>query len=358
MGLIEKCCICGNKNCKVGVYKEVINHLYFSCESCGKYILPVSSPYLTNTDFAGKDKNNHKMGEFLFHNKKKGGKYFIGEQKDFDKFLEMDPIAKFTLITNEQVNSWYPNNLVQMIDLIVLYLNKEIEYLGQQVNYDYYKLSKVFFINIESQAKDIVSKKVIDQIRYIQKYLKDVGYIDTVELSVVGAHTWTHGVAISLTPKGLERCYDLQKSENKDVFVAMSFHESAKDIRNAIKQGIDNARYSSLLMDEIVHNHQIVPEMLRLIKESRLMIMDITYPNFGAYYEAGYAQGLGKEVIITCKREVWNQKEFICEKDDNCRYIEIASKPHFDIVQKQILVWDDYADLTKKLEEWIKHLVG
>lgn len=33
------------------------------------------------------------------------------------------------------------------------------------------------------------------------------------------------------------------------------------------------------------------------------MVVDITYPNYGAYYEAGYAQALGKEVIICCRKE-------------------------------------------------------
>ncbi len=111
-------------------------------------------------------------------------------------------------------------------------------------------------------------------------------------------------------------------------------------------------------MDEIVHNHQIVPEMLRLIKETRFMIMDITQPNFGAYYEAGFAQGLEKEVIITCSKEVWDKKDFSCDLDKDCRYKEIASKPHFDIAQKQVLVWKDYKDLTKQLTEWIKHIIG
>ena len=139
---------------------------------------------------------------------------------------------------------------------------------------------------------------------------------------------------------------------------AFRYNKSAEKIRIALKKGIDNAEYSSILMDEIVHNHQIVPEMLRLIKESRFMIMDITQPNFGAYYEAGYAQGLGKEVIITCRKDVWDKKDFLCEKDADCRYKEIASKPHFDIAQKQVLVWNDYDDLTKQLSEWIRHIIG
>ena len=33
-------------------------------------------------------------------------------------------------------------------------------------------------------------------------------------------------------------------------------------------------------------------------------------------------------------------------------------KPHFDIAQKQILIWEDLNDLRKKLSEWIKAIVG
>ena len=80
--------------------------------------------------------------------------------------------------------------------------------------------------------------------------------------------------------------------------------------------------------------------------------MDISDPNYGAYYEAGYALGLGKEVIITCKEEVLSHKYVTDEEKKYERYL----KPHFDIVQKQILVWSDYEDLTHKLTEWIKAL--
>ena len=141
--------------------------------------------------------------------------------------------------------------------------------------------------------------------------------------------------------------------------IAVSIMAEIIRIKNSREQG---AGYSAELMDEIIHNHQIVPEMLRLILESRFLIMDITQPNFGAYYEAGYAQGLGKEIIVTCQEEVFNQKKYECEfipKDDKtCWLKEVATKPHFDIAQKQILVWKDYADLTKKLSEWIKFIIG
>ena len=40
------------------------------------------------------------------------------------------------------------------------------------------------------------------------------------------------------------------------------------------------------------------------------------------------------------------------EEQKYARYL----RPHFDIAQKQILIWKDYQDLAHKLTEWIKAL--
>lgn len=132
----------------------------------------------------------------------------------------------------------------------------------------------------------------------------------------------------------------------------MAFSDGTKNIREVIRNGITNAGYSAELIDEIIHNKQIVPEMLRLIRESRFLVLDITEPNYGAYYEAGYAQGLGKEVIICCRAEKTNEKLTI-DEEKYSKYI----RPHFDIAQKQILFWNDFNDLSKKLSEWIKAII-
>lgn len=130
----------------------------------------------------------------------------------------------------------------------------------------------------------------------------------------------------------------------------MAFNDGTKCTREAIRQGIIDAGYSPEFIDEIIHNHQIMPEMFRLIRECRLLVLEISDPNFGAYYEAGYALGLGKEVIICCKSDVFSKKY---ETDEEKKY-ERYMKPHFDIAQKQILVWQDKKDLAERLPEWIK----
>lgn len=70
----------------------------------------------------------------------------------------------------------------------------------------------------------------------------------------------------------------------------------------------------------------------------RFLVMDATVANLGAYYEAGYALGKGKEVIICC-----DNGEF--KKDDK--------RPHFDIVQKSMIIPGPHRNIQSG--EWICH---
>lgn len=67
----------------------------------------------------------------------------------------------------------------------------------------------------------------------------------------------------AISANGWQRIYDLQahKKEKKQGFIAMAFREETKPIREAIQNGIGNAGYSPLVIDEKEHNNQIVPEI-------------------------------------------------------------------------------------------------
>jgi nucleoside 2-deoxyribosyltransferase len=43
-------------------------------------------------------------------------------------------------------------------------------------------------------------------------------------------------------------------------------------------------------------------------RQSKFLIADLTHGNAGAYWEAGFAEGLGKPVIYTCKKDVFDNK--------------------------------------------------
>jgi hypothetical protein len=68
----------------------------------------------------------------------------------------------------------------------------------------------------------------------------------------------------------------------------------------------------------------LIDDRLRVeIQTSRFLIADLTHDNLGAYWEAGYAEGLGKPVIYTCEKSKF-------EKDP----------PHFDTNHYLTVKWD------------------
>ena len=144
----------------------------------------------------------------------------------------------------------------------------------------------------------------------------------------------------TLSAKAYARIYDLQKnqSNNKNVFIAMKFGEETLDLRDALKQAISKAGYLPVLIDEVQYNGQIVPEMLYQIRESRFVIAELSHHNNGAYYEAGYALGLGKEVIHICEEEA------------------MGSKLHFDVKQVNTITYkaDDLDGLKERLTKRIQ----
>ncbi len=70
----------------------------------------------------------------------------------------------------------------------------------------------------------------------------------------------------------------------------------------------------------------LIDDRLRVeIQTSRFLIADLTHGNRGAYWEAGYAEGLGKPVIYTCQR------------------LKFAETSHFDTNHHLTVLWDENA---------------
>jgi nucleoside 2-deoxyribosyltransferase len=68
----------------------------------------------------------------------------------------------------------------------------------------------------------------------------------------------------------------------------------------------------------------LIDDRIRVeIRTSSFLISDLTHDNPGAYWEAGFAEGLGKPVIYTCEKGKF-------QKD----------KTHFDTNHHLTVVWD------------------
>ena len=151
----------------------------------------------------------------------------------------------------------------------------------------------------------------------------------------------------AITADGWKKIESLNKQhkEIKQGFVAMAFNDQTKEIREGFRAAIQASGYAMRAIDEKEHNNQIVPEIFYEIGRSKFVVVDVTYPNYGAYYEAGYAYGLGKEVIVCCSREAFENKDGKFER------------PHFDISQKSMVIWADIEDLKVRLTRRIQATV-
>ncbi len=69
----------------------------------------------------------------------------------------------------------------------------------------------------------------------------------------------------------------------------------------------------------------LIDDQMRVqIRDARFVIAELTHENRGAYWEAGYAEGLGKPVIYMCEREKF----------------EVA-KTHFDVNHCTTVCWSE-----------------
>lgn len=129
-----------------------------------------------------------------------------------------------------------------------------------------------------------------------------------------------------ITAQGWERIDELSRKdeEKQQGFIAMKFGPETDSISENFKKAIINCGYRPIRIDEKEHNNQIVPEIFDEIDQSKFLVMDVTIPNYGAYYEAGYALGRRKQVIVCCRKDAFDDPNKV--------------RPHFDIAQKSMVV--------------------
>ena len=88
-------------------------------------------------------------------------------------------------------------------------------------------------------------------------------------------------------------------------FIAMQFGDDDLEsfVDEIVKPVVQTATGYELVDMRDVATAGIIDNIMRMrIREARFVVADLTHGNHGAYWEAGYAEGLGKQVIYICKR--------------------------------------------------------
>ena len=178
--------------------------------------------------------------------------------------------------------------------------------------------------------------------------------------------------SLQITTDGYVKIRDLRKynKESNQCFVAMWFTEEMNGIyEKSFKKGIEfvepgqtEPRFKAVKIDNVEHANDINDEIIAQIRRSRFMVCDLTGYRGGVYFEAGFAYGLGLDVIYTC-RDDWAKDEYFKDNsgkevrsllDGNGNKIEIKKEGvHFDLAHRNRIEWS-----PAKLEEFAEKLTN
>ena len=205
----------------------------------------------------------------------------------------------------------------QQADNLILYLSEHTQQLGQciEIEYDSPQSGKkiqawigaVDRTNLLEILKELTNNKLLTHPQQ------------------PSAASWR----TSLTIAGWNRAEELKKvnKQSTQAFMAMKFEQQQQQfIKDKLAPVIKKMGFDLKLLPDIVSTENLIDNKLRVaIKRSRFLICDLTHGNRGAYWEAGYAEGLGLPVIYICEKKILDAKQDI----------------HFDVSHQEIYSWED-----------------
>lgn len=317
------------------------NRAMYFCPVCGRFQLGVYDKF---SDF-----NFNHLASYLAHNcfpfNNTEYRYHTTLSKDAcDKYKkEYNLNEAWSAIPvhmdSDMIDAWYPKSFAEKVDYILQYIYKHTPHMGQEITWSDKEAFSALFVDIFDNP--IINSLGVPPIRrdeadcwkeaeFVLNYLAKRSFIEFDD-NMVSDQKYV----IRLAPAGYERVDELQRntSHGRAVLVAMKFGDETKALREAIRKGITGAGYQAVFIDEVQHNNYITSELLKHIRDSKFVVVDLTHGNNGAYFEEGYAMGLGKQVIQLCKHGV---------------------RLHFDIAQMNTIMWEEENDITEMLCNRIK----
>jgi hypothetical protein len=167
----------------------------------------------------------------------------------------------------------------------------------------------------------VIGASSSEGVYYVSKELQKAGL-----LNLQAPYGEKGQLSVGLTFAGWQRYSELYRahSEGPIAFMAMPFNDATLDklYRNCFKPAVQQTGFELRRLDDKPPAGLIDLRMEVEIRRSRFLIAELTNENRGVYWEAGFAEGLGKPVIYTCEKS----------------YFE-GNRSHFDINHRHTIVW-------------------
>ncbi|WP_157572302.1 hypothetical protein [Nevskia soli] len=158
----------------------------------------------------------------------------------------------------------------------------------------------------------------------VLRHLFDVGLVTGKMSEAIGAPGRAH---VTLSFSGWDRYEELRqgRATYRKAFMAMKFGDPTLDdvLERIFKPSAKLAGFELFRLDDIPRAGLIDDRLRVEIQASDFLVADLTHDNLGAYWEAGYAEGLGKPVIYTCEKRKFD-----------------TQKTHFDTNHHLTIIWD------------------
>jgi hypothetical protein len=192
----------------------------------------------------------------------------------------------------------------------------------------------------------IIGSKSRDGFELVLDHLFERGLVTGNQSKTLQGGDQAHA---TLTFDGWDHYEDLKRGVRtyRRAFMAMKFGDAQLDevLEQVFKPSSLRAGFQLLKLTD-VPKAGLIDNRLRVeIQASDFVIADLTHDNLGAYWEAGYAEGLGKPVIYTCEKAKFEQ-----------------TKTHFDTNHHLTILWDTSSpaqcaqELTATIRATLPHI--
>lgn len=317
----QKCPICQNSNADLISRGKTYSECW-SCPDCGKFILQRKLQNKLSSGIAQDEKRARKYAAVMLERNLK-------KQNDNVR-LEFDPAkGLYFYDTGTALDDFYPSSFYEKLErgfFNIVRACRFSPFIGFSRSKLKYNIRKLLFMD------ESLSNPEIE----LEEYLCEEGWIRKIGTTGTGERKYR------ITTKGMQHFESASEKGNSSfAFLAMWFGVPGHErFRDAVGRAVANAGYQLHVVDEQHYNGFIMDKVVNLINDSAFVIADISareesyngrdvYGGVrgGVYWEAGYAKGQKKQVILTC---------------DNSE--ETIKRIHFDLQQYNQIRWKDVGD--------------
>ncbi len=246
-----------------------------------------------------------------------------------------------TLVTTNSIEAFISNlplpDAASLIDNLLLHIGYELEAPGEPMD--------LWAPALRASIGALTSAGV----QWAIEQAAVATLIQGVSAKTLGGPDEFRLLGATLTIEGWSRVSELQRSAtgSRKAFMAMKFGDPILDsvFVDHFKPAIHATGFQLLRLDE-QPRAGLIDDRLRLeLRTSRFVIADLTHSNNGAYWEAGFAEGVGRPVIYTCRQDVFNDP---------------ATRPHFDTNHYLTVIWDPQnpAGAAERLKTVVRVTLG